>query len=73
MKYDSVHGHFPGDVEVKDDSINVNGQVIKVYSIKKPENLPWKELEIDIVIESTGNFATRNKAIKHVTHAGAKK
>ncbi|OQX71615.1 MAG: type I glyceraldehyde-3-phosphate dehydrogenase [Candidatus Cloacimonas sp. 4484_275] len=72
LKYDSVHGTYQKDIEVTDNSIIVNGKEIKVFAEKSPENLPWKELQIDIVIESTGKFRTREGAEKHIT-AGAKK
>lgn len=73
LKYDSVHGHFPGQVEVNKDKMYINDKPIRVFSIKHPDRLPWKELDIDVVIESTGNFVTKSTAIKHVTHSGAKK
>ncbi|MDI6704227.1 MAG: type I glyceraldehyde-3-phosphate dehydrogenase [bacterium] len=72
LKYDSVHGRFKGEVEALDGSLVVNGKEVKVLSIKDPENLPWKDLSIDIVIEATGIFRTRDKAEKHLK-AGAKK
>lgn len=73
LKYDSVHRHFPGEVEEKNGNLIVNKKEIKVLSIKQPDKLPWKDMDIDVVIESTGNFVTRGQAIKHVTHSGAKK
>ncbi len=73
LKYDSVHGHFPGTVSINTDKLYVNGDAIQVLSVKQPEKLPWNDLNIDVVIESTGNFVTRSTAIKHVTHSGAKK
>jgi len=72
LKYDSVHGKLEYDVEVKDNAIVVGGKEIKIYAIKDPEMLPWKDLEIDIVVESTGFFRSRSTAAKHLT-AGAKK
>ncbi|MBK8005843.1 MAG: type I glyceraldehyde-3-phosphate dehydrogenase [Gemmatimonadetes bacterium] len=72
LKYDSVHGKFPGTVEAKDDALVVNGDVIKVYAQKDPAALPWKDLGVDIVLESTGIFTDRDKAAKHL-EAGAKK
>jgi len=72
LKYDSVHKKFAGTVTHTDNSLIVNGQEIRIYSERDPEKLPWKELGIDIVIESTGIFTTREKAMKHV-NAGAKK
>ena len=72
LKYDSVHGKFPGEVSVDGDSIIVNGKAIKVLAVKNPAELPWKDLKIDIVLESTGLFTAREKAAQHLT-AGAKK
>ena len=72
LKYDSVHGVFKADVEVKDGSLVVNGKTIKVLAEKDPANLPWKELGVDLVVESTGFFVDRAGASKHLT-AGAKK
>ena len=72
LKYDSVHGRFKGKVEAKEDSIVVDGKEIKITAIKDPAQLPWKELEVDIVIEATGVFRDREGAGKHL-EAGAKK
>jgi len=72
LKYDSVHGRFPGEVKASGDAILVNGKQIKVLSIKDPVQLPWKELGVDIVMESTGLFRDRDGAGKHLS-AGAKK
>ena len=72
LKYDSVHGRFPGTVEAKGDALVVNGKTIKVSAIKEPEKLPWKELGVEYVLESTGRFTDRENAAKHLT-AGAKK
>lgn len=72
LKYDSVHGRFDGDVHAEGEYLVVNGKRIRIYAERDPENLPWKELGIDIVIESTGLFKTREKMSKH-TKAGAKK
>ena len=72
LKYDSIHGKFPGEVSVEGDCIIVNGRKLKVYAEKDPANLPWKELGVEVVIESTGIFRTREKINKHIT-AGAKK
>lgn len=71
-KYDSVHGRFPGEVSIDGDNLVINGDKIKVCAERNPENLPWKELGIDLVIESTGLFASREKAQVHLK-AGAKK
>src|SRR5690349_19747162 len=72
LKYDSVHGKFPGTVEAKPDALIVNGKEIKVSAIKEPEKLPWKDLGVSVVLESTGRFTDRDNANKHLT-AGAKK
>ncbi|HTR19554.1 MAG TPA: type I glyceraldehyde-3-phosphate dehydrogenase [Gemmatimonadales bacterium] len=72
LKYDSVHGRFPGTVEAKGDGLVVNGKPIKVTAIKEPEKLPWKDLGVQVVLESTGRFTNREDAAKHLT-AGAKK
>ncbi|MFH1398591.1 MAG: type I glyceraldehyde-3-phosphate dehydrogenase [Candidatus Woesearchaeota archaeon] len=72
LKYDSVHGRFKGSVEAKPDGMVVNGKFIKVFTEKDPANLPWKELDIDVVVESTGFFTDREGASKHLL-AGAKK
>jgi glyceraldehyde 3-phosphate dehydrogenase len=72
LKYDSVHGRFSGTVEAKGDSLVVDGDSIKVLAQKDPAALPWKELGVDIVLESTGIFTDRDKAAKHL-EAGARK
>jgi len=72
VKYDSVQGEFKGDIRIENDFLVVNDQYIRVLSIKNPEKLPWKDLDIDIVIESTGQFTTKGKALNHV-NAGAKR
>ena len=72
LKYDSVHGRFDGEVKVDGEYLVINGKRIRVYAEKDPANLPWKELGIDIVIESTGLFKNREKMMKHI-NAGAKK
>jgi len=72
FKWDSVHGKFNGTVEAKDNEIVINGKKIKVFAEKDPEKLPWKDLEVDIVVESTGFFRKKEAAAKHIT-AGAKK
>lgn len=72
FKYDSVHKVFQGEVKHTDNSIIVNGKEIKVFAEKDPEALPWKDLAVDIVIEGTGIFTTKEKASKHLK-AGAKK
>jgi glyceraldehyde 3-phosphate dehydrogenase len=72
LKYDSVHGTFEGTVEAKDDAIVVNGKEVKVTKEKDPANLPWKDMGVDIVVESTGIFRDHAGASKHIA-AGAKK
>lgn len=72
LKYDSVFGKFPGDVKGKEGALEVNGKEIRVTAEKDPVNLPWGELGVDVVIESTGVFRSREKAAKHI-EAGAKK
>lgn len=72
LKYDSVHGKFPGTVTAEGNDLIVNGKKIRVYSEKDPANLPWKDLGIDVVVESTGVFRTRETISKHL-QAGARK
>jgi glyceraldehyde 3-phosphate dehydrogenase len=72
LKYDSNYGIFDANVEAKDDKILVDGKEIKVLSIKDPKELPWKELGVEVVIESTGLFTDAEKAKAHIS-AGAKK
>jgi len=72
FRYDSVHGRFEGSVEVTSNSLIVDGDEIKALSERDPANLPWGDLGVDIVIESTGAFRKRDEAAKHIT-AGAKK
>lgn len=71
-RYDTTHGRFTGEVGMEDHQLIINGQRIQVFSERDPENLPWKELNIDVVHECTGLFTTREKAQKHL-NAGAKK
>jgi glyceraldehyde 3-phosphate dehydrogenase len=72
LKYDSVHGIFPGKVEAKGNELIVNGKAIKILAIRNPEELPWKAEKVDVVLESTGLFTSRDKAALHLK-AGAKK
>ncbi len=72
FKYDSVHGKFNGEVAVEGDSIIINGHKMKVMAEKDPANLPWGAIGVDIVVECTGIFRTREKMSKHLS-AGAKK
>ncbi len=72
FKYDSVHDNFEGEVHAEGDCIVVNGKKVKIYAERDPQNLPWGELGIDIVVESTGLFKKREQLMKHI-NAGAKK
>lgn len=72
LKFDSVHGKYPGTVQVEGNALVVDGQSIEVYASKDPAALPWSDLKIDIVIESTGIFVDREGAGKHLS-AGARK
>ncbi len=72
LKYDSVHGRFPGTVEVGDDGLIVNGTPLKVTSERDPADLPWADLGVEVVVESTGFFTKREGAEKHLA-AGARK
>jgi glyceraldehyde 3-phosphate dehydrogenase len=74
FKYDSVFGRFDGNVAVKnEDSLSVDGLEIKVLSEKDPSRLPWKDLKVDMVLESSGKFNDAKEAEKHITEAGAKR
>ena len=72
FKYDSIHDNFEGEVHAEGDCIVVNGKKVKIYAERDPQNLPWGELGVDIVIESTGLFKKREQMMKHI-NAGAKK
>lgn len=72
FKYDSIHGTFDGNVSVENDTININGKKIKALAKRNIEDLPWKELGVDIVLESTGIFRDKESASKHI-ESGAKK
>ena len=72
LKYDTVHGRFDGDVEVKNGNLVVNGKEIRCTNEKDPANLKWDEVGAEYVVESTGLFLTREKAEAHLK-AGAKK
>src|SRR5687768_1492986 len=72
LKYDSVHRHYPGAVKASASGLVVDGDEIKVFSEKDPAKLPWRDLGVDIVLESTGIFTDRDKAAKHL-EAGARK
>ena len=72
LKYDSIHGIINADIKYEEKAIIINGKRIAIYAEKDPADLPWKELGIDVVIESTGFFLNRETAGKHIA-AGAKK
>ena len=72
LKYDSVHGIMNAEVKHKEDAIFIDGKEIKAYAMKEPESLPWKDLGIDVVLESTGKFTDRAGAERHIK-GGAKK
>jgi glyceraldehyde 3-phosphate dehydrogenase len=72
LKYDSIHGRFPGTVEAEADKLIVNGKPLKVLAQRDPAQLPWKDLGVYMAVESTGLFTNREGASKHLT-AGAKK
>ncbi len=73
LKYDSNYGAFPGDITATDDSISVNGQTIKVLAQRDPAQIPWRDMDIEIVVESTGLFTDAAKARAHIDGGGAKK
>jgi glyceraldehyde 3-phosphate dehydrogenase len=72
LKYDSIHGKFPGEVKVDGDALIIDGKKIPVLAEKDPSKLPWKSLGADVILECTGKFTTKEDASKHIT-AGAKK
>lgn len=72
MRYDSVHGRFPGEISVSGDQINVGSESFKVLAERDPSNLPWGEMDIDVVMECTGIFTSKEKASLHL-EAGAKR
>ena len=71
-RYDTAHGKFPGTVTVEGDTMIVNGDKIKVFAERNPANIPWGELNVDVVLECTGFFTTKEKASAHLA-GGAKK
>ncbi|MCC6278401.1 MAG: type I glyceraldehyde-3-phosphate dehydrogenase [Oligoflexia bacterium] len=73
LKYDSIHGRFPGKVEAKDGKLIVNGKTIPVYSTKDPGAIPWKEFGVDLVLECTGAMKKKEDAAKHIQNGGAKR
>ncbi|HZJ58279.1 MAG TPA: type I glyceraldehyde-3-phosphate dehydrogenase [Clostridia bacterium] len=72
LQFDSCFGKFDGDVEVKEDALVVNGKEVKIFAERDPANLPWKELGVEVVMECTGIFRSKETAGKHI-EAGAKK
>ncbi|MDE5412343.1 glyceraldehyde-3-phosphate dehydrogenase [Alkalihalobacterium chitinilyticum] len=72
VKYDSIHGPFQGEVEAGDNELIVNGKVVKLLQSRDPKLLPWKEMNVDIVVEATGKFKSKETAGYHI-EAGAKK
>jgi len=72
LKYDSVHGRFGENIQASDTGLNVDGKEVKVFAQKDPAALPWNDLGVDVVVESTGLFTTQETAGKHI-QAGAKK
>ncbi len=73
LKYDSILGGFNGQVKAEGDSLNVNGKLLKILNYKDPAQIPWGDLGVDIVVESTGVFTDKEKAEVHLTKGGAKK
>src|SRR3989442_7907482 len=71
-RYDTAHGKFPGTVTVEGDTMIVNGDPIKVFAERNPANIPWGELNVDVVLECTGFFTTKEKASAHLA-GGAEK
>lgn len=72
IKYDTSHGKFDGEVKTEEDALIVNGKRVQLVNERNPQNLPWKEMGVDVVIEATGKFNERSKAALHL-EAGAKK
>src|SRR5574341_819873 len=73
LKYDSILGILDADIKPLENAISVNGKAFKVFAEKDPAKLPWKNLGVDVVIESTGLFTKKDDAVKHITSGGAKK
>src|SRR5579883_2106511 len=73
LKYDSNYGRFDGTVQAEADALIVNGKKIKVTAQRDPGQVPWKDMGVELVIESTGFFTAREGAIKHIEGGGAKK
>jgi glyceraldehyde 3-phosphate dehydrogenase len=73
LKYDSILGILDAEVKALENAISVNGKIVKVFAKKDPADLPWKDLGVEVVIESTGLFTNKEQAVKHITVGGAKK
>src|SRR5205085_6592512 len=73
LKWDSVHGRFDGDIGYDNENIIVRGHKIRIFKERDPAALPWKSLGVDVVLESTGFFTSREKAELHLTKGGAKR
>jgi glyceraldehyde 3-phosphate dehydrogenase len=73
LKWDSVHGKFDGEIDHDEENIVVRGHQIRIFKERDPGNLPWKKLDVDVVLESTGFFTVREKAELHIAKAGAKR
>jgi glyceraldehyde 3-phosphate dehydrogenase len=73
LKWDSVHGKFDGEISYDDQNIIVRGHKIRIFKERNPGNLPWKDLDVQVVLESTGFFTARDKAEVHITKGGARK
>ncbi|MGH9203308.1 MAG: type I glyceraldehyde-3-phosphate dehydrogenase, partial [Vicinamibacterales bacterium] len=73
LKYDSTYGTFPGDISASDGAIQVNGSTIKVIAERDPASIPWRDLGVSLVVESTGRFTSADKARAHIDGGGAKK
>jgi glyceraldehyde 3-phosphate dehydrogenase len=73
LKWDSVHGKFDGEIGYDEENIIVRGHKIRILKERDPANLPWKQLDVDVVLESTGLFTSRDKAELHLSKAGAKR
>uniref|UniRef100_A0A7C2IRH6 Type I glyceraldehyde-3-phosphate dehydrogenase n=1 Tax=Ammonifex degensii TaxID=42838 RepID=A0A7C2IRH6_9THEO len=72
LKYDSIHGRFPGDIDANEHLIRVNGQEVRVFAEKDPANIPWRQVGVDVVVEATGRFTNYEDAKWHLD-AGARK
>ncbi|NUO80216.1 type I glyceraldehyde-3-phosphate dehydrogenase [candidate division KSB1 bacterium] len=73
LKYDSILGNLEADIKTEGNAISVNGKSFKVFAEKDPAKLPWKDVGVSVVIESTGRFTNKEDAVKHITNGGAKK